>query len=108
MGIFKWFSSGSDSCDCGASTVPAVTRNPNPDPMFFIVKNCKKVENHYVSQIQYPNCTNFEGNKILVTTYDPRNRIKIDPHFFPDSGLIARFEPTKAGAEAAVKLAKIL
>jgi hypothetical protein len=54
--------------------------------------------------MQYPDCTNYEGNKILVfrgvTLIDLVNQRQIDPHFFKDAKVkspIARFEPTPQG-----------
>jgi len=43
---------------------------------------------------------------LLVTTYDPRNRLSIDPHFSGDGGLVARFQPTLIGWESAVSFVK--
>jgi len=74
----------------------------NPDPSSFKVKKFYKFNGLFVSLVNYPNCTTFEGNKILVTNYDVREKIKLDPHFDNGSGLVARFEPTDTGWEAAV------
>ena len=76
----------------------------NPNPSSFKIKKVYTANGLFVSLVNYPNCTTFEGNKILVTNYDVRekNKLKLDPHFYKDSGLIARFEPTDTGWEAAV------
>ena len=87
--------------DCSPPSV--LTQNSvNPDPSSFRVKKVYTSNGLFVSLVNYPNCTTFEGNKILVTTYDVREKIKLDPHFHNGSGLIARFEPTDTGWEAAV------
>lgn len=79
------------------------TQNPvNPNPYVFFVKKCYTANGLFVSLVYYPNCTTFEGNKILITNYDIRNQTKLDPHFYSGSGLVARFEPTDTGWEAAV------
>ncbi len=68
-----------------------------------IVK-AKEVGNFLILQMNYPDCKNYEGNKILVfqgvTMIDLVNQRLIDPHFFKDSKYkspIARFEPTNQG-----------
>lgn len=59
---------------------------------------CQKINNYHVSMINYPAATNFEGNKILLTNFDPREKTGIlDPHFREKTGIIARFEPTEFG-----------
>jgi hypothetical protein len=84
----------------------AVSNNPNPNN--FKVKTTVKVGKHWVFIIHYPNATNFEGDKILLTTWDPREKQTIDPHFAQGSGILARFEPTELGWELALKTAKLL
>ena len=92
MGAIKLFSGGA-----------SYVENPvNPDPYKFRIKKLMSINGLYVSLVNYPNCTTFEGDKVLVTNYDITNKIKLDPHFYKDSGLIARFEPTKDGWKAAV------
>ena len=65
--------------------------------------------------INYPDCINYEGNKILV--FEGINYIKlysqgsIDPHFSNNENFhspIARFEPTDKGWSMAVKLCENL
>ena len=64
-------------------------------------------EKYFVSEIQYPDCYNFEGRKVLLTTFDPRNRRTLDPHFELDSGILARFEPTADGWIMAKQIAEL-
>ena len=78
----------------------------NPNPHKFKVEQLYAYPNCYVSLINYPNCSNFEGNKILVTTYNPLDRDSIDPHFYQNSGLLARFEPSSRGMALAHSLAE--
>ena len=65
-----------------------------------------------VAQIKYPNCTNYEGNKVLVfrglTPKQVRGFIKIDPHFTESSKVFARFAPTDLGWDMAIKFAQTL
>lgn len=89
------------------SNDPVLSTNPNPDEF-----KVTKVEQHgklYLSIVIYPNCTNYEGKKILLTRKDPRLFKKLDPHFTKDhtlnAGLIARFEPTVEGWKMGRRLA---
>jgi hypothetical protein len=70
-----------------------------PDPQNFRVKECYQYEHAHVLVVEYPNCTNYEGKKILVRRgeFDPKERF-IDPHFCENTRiLIARFEPSPMG-----------
>jgi len=88
-------------------TIRALTKKPpagNPDPNNYKVVKAKELAGHLILQLNYPDCTNYEGNKILVfkgiTLIDLINQRKIDPHFFKHSQYkspIARFEPTDMG-----------
>lgn len=56
-------------------------------------------------RIKYPNCTNFEGEKILVyqvlSEQELRSKTSIDPHFNEDLKSVARFQPTEIGEKLA-------
>lgn len=80
----------------------------DPNPNNFKVKDCHKIGNHWVSKINYPDAKNFEGDKILLTSWNPLEKTTIDPHFEKDSGVLARFEPTKFGWNMAIRTAKSL
>lgn len=76
--------------------------NPRaPDPTRFIIRNVKVINGMTIVDINYPNCTNFEGNKILVFKTDMSIALysirEIDPHFDGNNGIIARFIPGKEG-----------
>jgi len=85
-----------------------------PNSARFVIKSVaeyRKVTatgNYLLVVINYPDCTNFEGNKILVFENLSERELKlmrnIDPHFFNDSRYktpIARFEPSRNGMRAA-------
>lgn len=91
---------GSSRCDCPP--------NVNPDPHRFVVKTCAAYRTCFVSTVHYPNCTNFEGNKVMVTEFDPRTQKVLDPHFRSGAGIIARFEPSAKGKALAHSLAEML
>lgn len=56
--------------------------------------------NIFVFEIQYSNCTNYEGRKILVLKVTMLELLQmkwIDPHFIENGPLLARFVPTEEG-----------
>ncbi|MFM1755424.1 MAG: Caulobacter phage CcrPW [Bacteroidota bacterium] len=106
MGVFKLFS----DYPLTDSKIPVPNNNPNPY-RYKIVKY-QKVNVACVVMINYPDCTNYEGNKILVyKSHVEFQKLKkkgiIDPHFFEkDISPIARFEPTEFGWDLAMQFAK--
>ncbi len=117
MGVFKMFSSSSadkksrsifsrssDSVFAEKMRVESITKNPNPRPDNYKIQRSKVVGNFLIIDIQYPDCTNYEGRKILVfegcTLQDLKKQKLIDPHFSENKRFIspvARLEPTKKG-----------
>jgi len=85
-----------------------------PNPNVFRIRKMEQVKNNVVVLIHYPNCDNYEGNKICLykntILKQVLDQIYIDPHFSNDCGLspFARFEPTEKGWEMAVKMGNIL
>lgn len=107
MGCFKKYISSTNSHMFTSSKV-----NINPNPSKFKIKEMIQSGIYLIVEINYPNCTNYEGNKILVfknigieTLCDMR---EIDPHFTNSSNLIARFVPTNEGWDAAMKMVRAL
>lgn len=91
----------------------------NPDPKnYSVVKWVEyRVSNKVVLVllVNYPDCKNYEGNKILVyhgVCYEALlKQGTIDPHFCDNSQFhspIARFEPTKRGWDNANRFADSL
>lgn len=90
---------------CLSSPYAAASPPSNPDPANFVIYNEQLVEsnnnNFLVLSVKYPDCTNFEGNKILVyigyrTSFEllSNSEGKLDPHFSNEStSPIARFSP---------------
>jgi hypothetical protein len=99
-----------DSRDCGNNSAPY--QPPNPNPHNFEVKFLHKVNGYSIMYVNYPDCTNYEGNKILV--YDKGFDVnillavkRVDPHFFSHKDSpIARFEPTERGLKMACSFAE--
>ena len=88
----------------------------NPDPKRYTILSHSTVNQYLILDLQYPNCTNYEGRKILlfdrgVTLKTLRRQGMIDPHFHPSEIVahpIARFEPTPRGHAMAVRLCQTL
>lgn len=83
--------------------------NTSPDPSHYTITFIHTVGKYVIVQIHYPDCTNFEGKKILV--YKDVDSVKLlgakhlDPHFCDSEDClspIARFVPTPEGLRMAV------
>jgi hypothetical protein len=94
-----------------------VTKPPgNPDPNNYQLVKAEEKNGYLVVMIKYPDCTNYEGNKILVfknlTLLQLVNQKLIDPHFFPADkkfqSPVARFVPTDEGWNMALALVEVL
>lgn len=77
---------------------------PNPDPKNFVIEQHYECGNYVVLLVKYPDCTNYEGKKILLyQDVDLKNLKKqksLDPHFSENKKFhspIARFQPTEEG-----------
>lgn len=87
--------------------------DPNPDPSNFKVLRFEHVDHHLVVEILYPNCTTYEGRKILVyrncTLENLLSQKTIDPHFSNNPKFYSpfmRIEPTEYGWQMALKFTK--
>ena len=89
---------------------------PNPDKKNFKILHIyqNRKNDACVVVIEYPDCTNYEGQKVLV--YDDIDQFtsllskgEVDPHFDNYSySPVARFMPTDEGIEMAIQFAKTL
>ncbi len=100
MGITSLLSScGSQGC--------STTANPNPKKFEILELHANK---HFtIAKIRYPDCTNYEGIKILVYKGHIAKQLvkaaEIDPHFCEKHlSPIARFAPTAEGLKLALNL----
>lgn len=82
----------------------------NPNPRRFDVTRVEGVGCGLVVEVVYPDCTTYEGRKVLVFAHtreiDVRAATVLDPHFTdhaPAGALVpvARFEPTDRGWQLA-------
>lgn len=92
---------------CFGSNAASYLTNPiNPNPKNFTIVDSVSYGRYTVCLINYPNCTNFEGDKILIVKdVDVKSLLEIDPHFTKDGFVFARFEPTDEGWVTAAKFA---
>ena len=84
-----------------------VLNEGNPDPMHWDLIRRFTDGRHLVVELEFPNCNNYEGRKIMVyrniTMWESLvkvNKDMIDPHFAENKKFIspfARFEPTDEG-----------
>jgi len=110
-------------CNCNCSSPRTVVQTrvekeyvklPNPDPSNFKIDYYVESESHFVVCIIYPDCTNYEGKKIMVYKGKITDLIKqknIDPHFSENKKYmspIARFEPTETGLQHAIKFLQVI
>ena len=96
-------SSSCSSCSTSGSTPTSAPPLPNPNPSNFKIRRMYREYNYLVVELQYPDCTNYEGRKILVfrgvSKQELRKLKRVDPHFCDGkhSSPIARFAPTVEG-----------
>lgn len=77
---------------------------PNPDPKNYRILRSEQIDRMLLVELIYPDCTNYEGRKILlfkdVTLSQLERQGSIDPHFSESTKFaspIARFVPTEEG-----------
>lgn len=111
MGISPFHSSSTFDNKCQKVNDPL----PNPNPSNYKIISYYEEKPFLLVKINYPDCTNYEGNKILLfietTISDLCKQKIIDPHFSNNKNFkspIARFEPTSFGWIAAKRLIKAL
>jgi len=86
--------------------IKEVDKLPNPDPKNFSVVDFLQAGRHLIVKVVYPNCTNYEGVKIMVYAdmkwEDFSKLTKLDPHFSKfELSPVARLEPTNRGWQLA-------
>ena len=116
MGVIKLFSGDRYP----SPPAPVVNNNinivvpGNPYPANYKIIDTLTYGDILIVEIQYPDCKNYEGRKILVyegvTSQELRKQKYIDPHFSINKKFhspIARFEPTERGWKMAESFAKM-
>lgn len=86
---------------------------PLPNPLKYEIKRSVSYGNFVLLEVLYPDCTNYEGRKIMlykdVTLKGLIKQKHLDPHFAENKQFcspIARFEPTEYGWRIGVKIMK--
>jgi hypothetical protein len=105
------YPSGARNSYLSETTTPTNSDPKNPDPKNYQIVKALERNGFLVVIINYPDCTNYEGNKILLfknlTLLQLVNQKVIDPHFFQDDKFaspVARFVPTDEGWAMALSL----
>jgi len=112
MGL-NFFGSGCGCDDCNCSDLRKKGL-PNPDPRNFKVLTALSFGRYLVAWVNYPDCKNYEGNKIMIFkdiyAVQLRKLDFLDPHFCEKDHLspVARIVPTHAGWELACNFAEFL
>jgi len=79
----------------------------NPNPKKFEITNIIEANDYLFAIVKYPNCTNYEGKKVIlfenITKAELLAMNTLDPHFFPENKIIARFKPSTEGIKLAYK-----
>lgn len=83
------------------SSSPYAAPNSNPDPTKFEILEERAVNGYLILLVKYPNCTNYEGKKLMVfkgykaswhLLQDTKGQL--DPHFSRERwSPVARFKP---------------
>lgn len=104
MGISRRYGYNSDDDDYYRTMPQTVVSSGNPDPNNYKLVRAEEAGEYLLLQISYPNCANYEGNKVLVykgiNLIGLVNQKTIDPHFSNNKQFaspIARFVPTEEG-----------
>lgn len=83
-----------------------------PHPEVFKILDAKQGSKFLYLEVLYPHCTNFEGRKVLLmkdtTIADVCLTKVLDPHFYPENKIIARFRPDEEGKNLAMYIAGVL
>src|ERR1700677_5117664 len=87
----------------------------NPDPTNYTIEKIESIGTYLILMVQYPDCKNFEGKKILIYKDTPPTffikQKSIDPHFSDNKKFhspIARFIPTRNGWKMALLFVKMM
>ena len=114
-GSYSRYDRGSDRLWQPHHTTATQPRWPNPNPENFIMKRSKQVGPFWILFVTYPDCKNYEGNKILVYQdvlfVELRAQGSLDPHFCDNPDFhspIARFVPTDEGWDMACRFCEMM
>lgn len=88
---------------------------PNPNPSNFVIErtwSMRKNSKYLLAQIHYPDCTTYEGRKLIIfknmTCKELKSSTKINPHFTEEGKVFMRVIPTMNGFDTAITIIKTL
>jgi hypothetical protein len=84
--------------------VERIGMGTKPDPYKFEIVEICHVNGNTIITAKYHGCTTFNGHKLMVLRGIHNHFLTLDPHFFEDHPVVARFVPTVEG----FNLAKIV
>jgi len=95
------------------SFAPVMKPNKNPNPFNYLIVKMEQYGDYSAIMVCYPNCDNYEGNKIMVWERDKLKNMldskTLDPHFSNQvDSCIARFVPNDEGWDHALKFMRML
>ena len=96
------------------AVVSATSDRGNPNPTRFTIWQVQGVSRFTIVRVTYPDCHNFEGEKILVfegVSVKAVHALRtLDPHFCDGTHVspVARFVPTKQGWKYAVAFCQMM
>lgn len=94
---------------CSSNPTEPKAVAPNPSPYRWKLLEVNQLRYAYVLKVQYLDCTNFEGIKIMVYEGKYSKVDYLDPHFFDNKqSPIARFKPDKKGWNRAIAFAQVI
>lgn len=106
MGLTKHISGGTGLWERRTAPVKG-----EPVPCRFEIKFATSIGRFSTARIKYPDCTNYEGMKIVVFKDTPLSQLykmaEIDPHFSESSNIVARFAPTEQGMKNALRFCRM-
>jgi hypothetical protein len=81
---------------------------PNPNPRDFEILWVLETDDYLLAKVRYPQCTTFDGEKLLLfkglrTEWLYSLKV-LDPHFYSESNLVARFKPDDEGLKLAMEI----
>ena len=89
-----------------------VKGDPDPTRFMVVLHKSKEIGDYILLWVNYPDCTNYEGNKILILKLRDYMQMEsgfLDPHFLEDSfSPLARFKPNEEGYKMAEELLEYL
>lgn len=96
------------SCSSSSQATPFTETSPNPNPHRFRIEESEIVNGNTIMLVRYPDCTTFDGLKLLLLKGKHLLFNKLDPHFLDDINhpVIARFIPDEDGYIMALAAAK--